>query len=109
MHEWTEEIKFDLVRTLRSTANREPGLVWQGPVLLCFRVHEGRCLAGSSVPRQPTTTAAAAAAGDTKRQCLSLQDKHRRQFSPADKISEQPAGAIGARVSRREPFVPGGS
>ncbi len=37
----------------------------------------------------------------TEVDAYTLQDKHRRQFSPADKISEQPAGAIGAWASRR--------
>ena len=43
----------------------------------------------------------AAAFDFPRRRCRSfppLQDKHQRQFSPSDKISEQPASAIGGRA-----------
>lgn len=106
MHEWTQEIKFDLVRTPWLTAvrtNMKPGSRLGRVCLGCTRADAS--LAAACHGSQPQLLLLLG----TKQQCLSLQDKHRRQFSPADKISEQPAGAIGARVSLRKPLVPGGS
>lgn len=51
------------------------------------------CILGSAVTSRPVPAPAWP------------QDKHRRQFSPADKISEQPAAAIGAPRHSCMPLV----
>lgn len=100
MSEWTEEIKFDLVRLLLPA----------GCCCCCCPPALPPALACGRMPATHAPAAAHMQLLDRARRpppAAHPQEKHRHQFSPADKISEQPAGAIGAQPGwRHAPQLP---